>query len=137
MLYKYDKGKMHFVRATGVYLRIFIVVLMALIATYWYGSYKENAKLDKIQYISEETKMLIINEKNEFSEEKFKQMLLELNVRFPHIVMAQARLETGNYKSRIFKENNNLFGMKVARRRPTTNKGSQYTTLSLIGGEKV
>lgn len=46
--------------------------------------------------------------------------LLELGVRFPHIVVAQARLETGNFTSRIFKESNNLFGMKVAKRRLTT-----------------
>ena len=40
--------------------------------------------------------------------------------------MAQAEIETGHFKSKIFKENNNLFGMKVATKRPTTNKGEQY-----------
>lgn len=41
-------------------------------------------------------------------------------IRFPDIVFAQAMLETGHFKSRIFVEANNLFGMKLARSRPTT-----------------
>jgi flagellum-specific peptidoglycan hydrolase FlgJ len=50
---------------------------------------------------------------------------LELNIKYPHIVLAQTQLETGGYKSPIFKENHNLFGMKVATQRPTTNKGEE------------
>jgi uncharacterized FlgJ-related protein len=38
----------------------------------------------------------------------------------PEIVYKQAILETGNFKSRLFKEDNNLFGMKYPRNRPTT-----------------
>jgi len=60
---------------------------------------------------------------NEFSEVKLKEYIIELNIKFPHIVFAQAKLESGYFKSTIFKENNNLFGMKIATRRPTTNKG--------------
>jgi uncharacterized FlgJ-related protein len=33
-------------------------------------------------------------------------------------------LETNNYKSSIFKENHNLFGMKEAKRRVTLSKGT-------------
>ena len=58
-----------------------------------------------------------------FSEENLVRYIKELNIRFPHIVLAQAKLESGNFKSRIFKENNNLFGMKCATRRPYTHKG--------------
>ena len=55
------------------------------------------------------------------------------NLKYPYIVLAQAKIESGNYTSVIFKENNNLFGMKLARLRPTTligeNKGhAVYTT---------
>ena len=55
-----------------------------------------------------------------FSEEAFIQYLEDINIRFPHVVYAQAYLETGGFKSGIFKANNNLFGMKVAAQRPTT-----------------
>ncbi len=66
-----------------------------------------------------------ITEVDTFSEEKLKEYLLELNLKFPHIVYAQARIETGNFSSRIFKNNNNLFGMKEARQRATTNAGTE------------
>lgn len=40
------------------------------------------------------------------------------------IVMAQSRLETGNFRSDLCTGHNNLFGMKKARRRPTTALGA-------------
>lgn len=66
----------------------------------------------------------IIKVDSTFSEEALIKYVYSLNVRFPHIVLAQAQLESGNFNSRIFKENNNLFGMKEAKIRPTTNKGT-------------
>ena len=42
------------------------------------------------------------------------------------IIIAQARLESGNYTSRIFRESNNLFGMRHPRVRPTVSLGSKY-----------
>ena len=62
-------------------------------------------------------------EETDFSEEKLVNYIKELNIRFPHIVLAQAKLETGNFKSRLFRENNNLFGMKCATKRPFIHKG--------------
>lgn len=38
-------------------------------------------------------------------------------------VMAQSILETNHYKSNIYKKNNNLFGMKLAKTRLTTAHG--------------
>jgi uncharacterized FlgJ-related protein len=55
----------------------------------------------------------------EFSEDLLKEYILELNLRFPEVVLAQAKLESGNFTSRAFREQNNLFGMHVARSRPT------------------
>jgi flagellum-specific peptidoglycan hydrolase FlgJ len=48
----------------------------------------------------------------------------EYNIQYPRIVLAQIILETGWLKSRIYKENNNLFGMKLAKKRVTTAIGS-------------
>lgn len=50
-------------------------------------------------------------------------ILNELKVKYPHIVLAQSILESGNYSSAIFVENNNPFGMKMAWNRPTTALG--------------
>ena len=61
----------------------------------------------------------------EFSEEKLIELLKGLNVKYPHIVLAQSKLETGHFKSKIFNENNNLFGMKEAKVRIHTAKGTK------------
>jgi len=75
-----------------------------------------------------ESEMIVINVKdtlNDFSEERLIDLLKTLNIKFPYIVLAQSKLETGNYQSKIFKENHNLFGMKEARVRVHTAKGTQ------------
>ena len=52
-------------------------------------------------------------------------LAIELNrIIAPDIVLAQSRLETGLFRSDLFRGHNNLFGMKLARRRPTTARGS-------------
>lgn len=91
--------------------------------TYVYG------RIDQIKNLSDlEKEILIIdiNNRNDFNQDKLVTMLKDLNVRFPYIVVAQARLETGGYKSRIFRENNNLFGMKQATVRVNTASGTQH-----------
>ena len=58
-----------------------------------------------------------------FRPEALEKYLRELNIRHADIVYSQAKLESGNFSSRIFRENNNLFGMKRARQRATTATG--------------
>jgi hypothetical protein len=123
MLYKFDKNKMNYVIATRSYLKILLIILTSSVLSFVTALYMQDKKLDSIKYITEETRMLVLNQENEFSEVKLKEYIIELNIKFPHIVFAQAKLESGYFKSTIFRENNNLFGMKIATRRPTTNKG--------------
>lgn len=59
-----------------------------------------------------------------FSEEALIEAIKQMKFKHPHIVLAQAKLETGHFQSRVFLENNNLFGMKIAWRRPTTAIGT-------------
>jgi flagellum-specific peptidoglycan hydrolase FlgJ len=47
----------------------------------------------------------------------------QIGILYPEIVLAQAKIETGNFTSVIFIENNNLFGMKLPERRKTTAVG--------------
>jgi hypothetical protein len=61
-----------------------------------------------------------------FTESKLIAYIKDLNLKFPHIVLAQAKLESGNYKSFLFKNNNNLFGMRNPSVRVSTSKGSKY-----------
>ena len=61
-----------------------------------------------------------------FTPQKLVMYLKEVGVKHAEIVYAQAVLETGNFKSKSFRLCNNLFGMKVARSRPTTALGERY-----------
>lgn len=61
-----------------------------------------------------------------FSEKKLISYIKEIRLKFPHIVLAQAKLESGNYNSFLFKNNNNLFGMRNPSIRVSTSKGSKY-----------
>ena len=78
-------------------------------------------------YIITAEDVLLVNSQNEFTEDKFISMLDEINLPYPHITLAQAKLESGDYSSRIFKENHNLFGMKEARVRINLARGTQYS----------
>ena len=55
-----------------------------------------------------------------------------LNIEHPHIVLAQMKLESGNFKSNLAKSNNNFFGMKHPLTRPTVSLGSKkgYATFN-------
>ena len=79
---------------------------------------------DKIQTLSQEEKLIVIREYNEFSEQKLIEKIKQLNFRYPHIILAQAKLESGHFKSTIFLENNNMFGMKEAKLRANLAKGT-------------
>lgn len=49
-----------------------------------------------------------------------------MQIKFPDIVLAQAILESGSFKSNLAKKNKNLFGMRLARIRSTTAKGQVH-----------
>lgn len=120
MLYRYDKHnlvhrKVNLLKISGVAL----LGLSALSAiTYYVGVNHGFANLSAVE------QAIIIKKSDEFEKEKLVQMLKDLNVKFPHIVMAQSIQETGHWKSGIFLENHNLFGMKEASRRITTAEGT-------------
>ena len=52
--------------------------------------------------------------------------LVRLDVKFPDIALAQAILESGNFISKVAKQNNNLFGMRMPKVRETTAVGQRY-----------
>ncbi len=55
------------------------------------------------------------------------EQITEKNIKFPEVVFSQAVLESGHFKAPIFTTKNNLFGMKVPKKRETTaiNKGKK------------
>jgi uncharacterized FlgJ-related protein len=123
MFYKFDNNTLVWrkdLKKTKIALS---VVAVLMFATFLLGRFYRFTTLD--EYEKELLVVSLEQEKNEFTEDKFAGELKRLNVRFPHIVMAQSILETGGFKSNIFKENHNLFGMKQANIRINTAKGTQ------------
>ena len=80
--------------------------------------------VNKVAMLSQEEKLIVIREYNEFSEAKLVDQIKSLNFKFPYIVLAQSYQESGHYKSTIFRENNNMFGMKEAVVRSNLAKGT-------------
>ena len=122
MIYKFNDKTLKYDNVTRkAILVIFGILLTTSLVTVMFIV----TRVNDVRFITQETKQIIIKQEQEFTPEKLKAYILELNIRFPHIVYAQALLESGEFKSHIFKENNNFFGMKQAKQRPTTNKGTE------------
>ena len=67
---------------------------------------------------------IYINENQCVDEDLLMNMLIEQRVKHPKIVMAQAIIESGTFTSNVYRNSNNLFGMKLPRQRTTTAIGS-------------
>lgn len=106
--------------AGGILLTlVFVAIIMVSSAFSW-----ENGKVHGKSCATDSELRLIIEKHDEFTPEKLQHYLTDLNIKFPHIVYAQACLETGNFTSEVFRNNRNLFGMKEAKKRATTNCGT-------------
>ena len=109
-------------------LHFVLASVIVSILTYMYG-YLEGREDQIIHLTPQEKEIILLNVSDttgEFSTDKMVYLMKELNIKYPHIVYAQSLIETGYFDSKIFKENNNLFGMKQARTRVTTAQGTQY-----------
>lgn len=126
MLYYYCKERLLFKNINHKIVVAFVAYTFSLIL----GTFLITHNSDRqrvIQSITPEERMIVINQnKQPFSEDSLIFILNELNVKFPHIALAQSIVETGHWTSRIFKENHNLFGMKEAYVRVHTAKGTQH-----------
>lgn len=123
MFYKFDTNLLVWKKDWKKTKIVVSMVATLMFATFLLGRFYKFTTLDEY-----ERELLVVSleeQKNQFSEDKFAGELKRLNVRFPHIVMAQSIIETGRFKSNVFRENHNLFGMKQATIRINTAKGTQ------------
>jgi len=122
MFYKYDKEFLVW-KKDWKKLKISLgAVGLLVVSSFVGGRYVRFQMLDDM-----EKEILILDiqkERNKFTQEKLVDEIKRLNIKYPHIVMAQSIVETGHWKSGIFKENHNLFGMKQANIRINTAKGT-------------
>lgn len=73
---------------------------------------KDSVVLDTIKI-----KPLLSNRTLPLNEKNLKKVLKDNKIKYPNIVFAQAKLETGNFTSKVCKSKGNLFGLR---------KGNQY-----------
>jgi hypothetical protein len=126
MFYKFNQDALEFEKVkTGSFVKAGLIVV-AVVMLIGFGV----APRATVKNLTPEEKLIVVREYNDFSEAKLISKIKELNFRFPHIILAQSYQETGRFKSPIFKENHNLFGMKQAILRVNlakgTNRGHAY-----------
>jgi len=120
MIYKFNKNSLNFEKTSRFKLLARPILITALITSIFGYTAKQKVS------IPEEQKLIVLREVNKFSEERLVDEIAGLNFRFPHIVLAQAKLESNNFRSYLFKENNNMFGMKLASSRLTIANGEEH-----------
>lgn len=123
MFYKFDKNELLWKKNNKKILYLVLVFIIVSVSSFIVGRCIKFQSLKKY-----EKELVVLNiqaEKNKFSKEKLVNELKRLNIKYPHIVMAQSIIETGHWRSKIFKENNNLFGMREAKVRINTASGTQ------------
>jgi len=118
-LYVKSKTEVDYKKVSFEKIGLFVIAL-SVIVYILFSSFSP-----QITHIVEKIPILLSKDSNKFSQEKLKLKLKTLKLQHPEIIYAQALLESNNFKSNIFKQNNNLFGMKVASTRPTTALGLQ------------
>ena len=104
------------------------VCLWGMTQDYKYGGNPELEDMEGVIGVHQDVIDLVIYVhevgKQKISAESVLTLLDTLNVEHPHIVFAQMRLESSNFKSDLAKNNNNFFGMKYPRQRATVAQGA-------------
>ena len=95
----------------------FSIILLLLLSSFI--APKDN----KTKYIKTETEVNIITN-NSFSQENLIKEIQRLPFKYKDIVLAQCILESGNFKSPVFKQCNNLLGLREAKQRLTLATGT-------------
>jgi hypothetical protein len=130
-VYRFDSTTLDYKRLTIIeqlsQTRVIIAIVLAAFTLFSLLSIglKPNITERQVEDFSEPELIMIYERVNEFSEESLKQMLIDMNVKHRDIVFAQAKLETGNFTSIVFKNNHNLFGMREAKSRVSMNIGTE------------
>lgn len=92
---------------------ITVSILLVTLGIFQIFIYKKLFELQKPEPQIEYEEVITFFDKS--PEEGLMDALIYFEVQHPHIVYAQAILETGNFTSKVYKENNNLFGLYDSR----------------------
>lgn len=118
MKYIYDEVKMTYAPYIEKYrLLKYVSILLLCIVMFLLGTMTLSVEKEvKIKFIYMHTPL-------PFTEENLIAKLKELGISYIDVVIRQAKHETGNFRSELFLNAHNLFGMKVARVRPRLQRG--------------
>ena len=94
-------------------LLVITILLFVLIILFSFGNNSPK------EVVLTETEDVLTHDTLEFRDSVFN-YIQELNIKHPEIVFKQAQIESGNFSSKVFRENNNMFGMRVPFRRANT-----------------
>jgi len=125
-LFRYNKETLEFQKVKRKsYVKLSLVILFTIISLLLLcrSLYNNNYIINHIKHNN--TVDTVYMETIPFSEEALIDLLRSSNIKYPYIVLAQAKIESGNYTSKVFRENNNLFGMKEPNVRTTTALGTK------------
>ncbi len=84
---------------------------------------QDNTRVDNSIRNAKMRKVLNKDGVPEFTPELFVKKVKEAGITYPDVAIAQSLWETGHFKSEIFTDNNNLFGMRHPKVRRTTSIG--------------
>jgi hypothetical protein len=124
-MYKYCKQSLDF-KKINIYKIVTIIAGLLLLSSFTSYMVGTSGKTKYVEHDHEKLVMVLNDQENEsFTPQRLYDYIKELNIKFPDVVFAQAVLESGNFKSAIFRSNHNLFGMKEAGKRIRTCKGTE------------
>lgn len=125
-IYIWDSKRLDLVRINWIWITTLSIISILLISTTSYLAFLTGKVAGKTEKITESDVVILYMdaEKNSFSKRSFYEYLKKINIKFPELVFAQAVKESG-FSSRLWKENNNPFGMKEAPRRANKQNGQQ------------
>lgn len=125
-LFRYNKETLEFQKVKRKsYVKLSLVILFTIIALLVIGWLSGTNRYIVNQIVNSHKVDTVYVQTQPFSEEALIDLLRSSNIKYPYIVLAQAKIESGNYTSKVFKENNNLFGMKEPNVRTTTALGTK------------
>lgn len=113
--YKFDDKNLLFTEYSAENrINPILIVLMILVGFCLYAFVQEREKQEEL---------VIKQTTAAFSEYELRKEIRKINLPFEDIIVAQFKLETGNFQSPIFCISNNLAGMKCAKVRVYTQEG--------------
>lgn len=122
-LFTFDKCTLSYERVKAMsYTKLISLGIIILSLLFFLGWLSGTNKYVVQHYITKHTTDTLLVVSIPFTPDALRDLLMDCHIRYPHIVYAQAKIESGNWKSSAFNENHNMFGMKKAHRRITSSR---------------